>query len=41
MIPTGYYNNLFAYGERIGNFRTTAAQGFPNWRDMYVRPEGS
>ncbi|MCH1867388.1 ABC transporter substrate-binding protein [Nocardioides sp. CFH 31398] len=38
-LTLGYLNNLFAYGERVGNFQNDAAQGFPNWRDMYVVPE--
>ncbi|WP_121251012.1 ABC transporter substrate-binding protein [Nocardioides ferulae] len=36
VVNTGYLNNLFAYGENIGNFTNDSAQGYPNLRDMYV-----
>jgi len=34
---TGYLNNLFVYGENIGNFQNDAAQGYPNLRETYVK----
>lgn len=36
VINVGYQNNLYTYGENIGNFRNDSAAGYPNLRDMYV-----
>lgn len=36
MFNTGYLNNLFMYGEKIGNFQNDGQMGAPNYRDMYV-----
>ena len=35
-VNTGHYNNLFAYGESIGNFQNDDTQGYPDLRGMYV-----
>ncbi len=35
-MNTGHYNNLFAYGESIGNFQNDDTQGYPDLRGMYV-----
>jgi peptide/nickel transport system substrate-binding protein len=36
-INTGYSNNLFVYGENIGNFQNDSAQGYPNLKEVYVK----
>lgn len=36
MINTGYINNLFAYGSKIGNFNNDGQIGAPDYRDIYV-----
>jgi peptide/nickel transport system substrate-binding protein len=36
LINTGYTNNLFAYGSKIGGFKNDAVMGAPNYRDIFV-----
>ena len=36
VVNIGYLNNLFAWGSKIGNFQNDGAQGYPDFRGMYV-----
>ena len=36
LIPTGYVNRLFVFGDRIGNPTGDGSMGTPNYKDLYV-----
>jgi peptide/nickel transport system substrate-binding protein len=36
LIPLAYRNDLFAFGEKIGNPTGDGALGAPNYKDLYV-----
>ena len=36
IIPTGYANRLFAFGDRVGNPTGEGSWGAPNYKDLYV-----
>ncbi|HEY9563011.1 MAG TPA: ABC transporter substrate-binding protein [Nocardioides sp.] len=36
-VNIGYLNNLFVYGEKMGNFQNDDAQGYPNLKDIYIK----
>ena len=36
IIPTAFRNDLFAFGEKIGNPTGDGALGAPNYKDLYV-----
>lgn len=38
VIPTGYVNRLFVFGERVGNPTGDGSVGTPNYKDLYVEP---
>ncbi|KAA1424137.1 ABC transporter substrate-binding protein [Nocardioides antri] len=38
IIPTAFRNDLFAFGEKIGNPTGDGALGAPNYKDLYVAP---
>ncbi|WP_175539768.1 ABC transporter substrate-binding protein [Nocardioides exalbidus] len=38
IIPVGYLNQLFAFGDRVGNPTGDGAAGAPNYKDLFVVP---
>ena len=38
VVPTGYVNQLFSFGSRIGNPTGDGSLGTPNYKDLYVVP---
>ena len=36
IIPTAYVNDLYVFGEAIGNPTGDGALGAPNFKDLYV-----
>ena len=37
-VPTAYYNQLFAFGSKIGNPSGDEALGAPNYKNLFVMP---
>ena len=38
IIPIGYVNRLFVFGDRVGNPTGDGSMGTPNYKDLYVVP---